>query len=138
MGIFGTQKMLICTLFIWGGEGGGVSEIYGLYTHENIDIYGRLVRLYVIKTQLRELSTIMATVEIERDMTYFGELMGATNLLKVHRGMSKVFELFYPKYLCQYHSKAVLLKNVHVVEGCVNFFFLTKQASLSLLEIAAF
>ncbi len=38
MAIFGTQKMLMCTL-LWGGE--GVSEVYGLYTHENFDIYGR-------------------------------------------------------------------------------------------------
>ncbi len=37
MGIFGIQKMLMCTLF-WGG--GGYQNVYGLYTHENVDIYG--------------------------------------------------------------------------------------------------
>ncbi len=30
------SKMLMCTL--WGG---GSQKVYGLYTHENVDIYGR-------------------------------------------------------------------------------------------------
>ncbi len=38
MGIFGTQKMLMCTLFFGGG---GVSESVCLYTHEHVDIYGQ-------------------------------------------------------------------------------------------------
>ncbi len=46
MGIFGTQKMLMCTLFLWGG---GVQKVYGLYIHENVDIYGRpLIRLLML------------------------------------------------------------------------------------------
>ncbi len=32
MGIFGTQKMLMCTLLV-------ERKMYGLYTHENVDIY---------------------------------------------------------------------------------------------------
>ncbi len=39
-GIFGTQKMLMCTLF-WRGEGRGSQKVYSLYTHENVNIYGR-------------------------------------------------------------------------------------------------
>ncbi len=35
--IFGTQKMLMCTLL--GGEGS--QKVYGLFTHENVDIFGR-------------------------------------------------------------------------------------------------
>ncbi len=38
MGIFGTQKMLMCTL-LFGGRGS--QKVYGLYTHENVDIYGQ-------------------------------------------------------------------------------------------------
>ncbi len=36
MGIFGTQKMLMCTLF-WGE---GVSESVWCVPYENVDIYG--------------------------------------------------------------------------------------------------
>ncbi len=36
-GIFGTQQMLMCTLF----GGGGSQKVYSLYTHEHVDIYGR-------------------------------------------------------------------------------------------------
>ncbi len=39
MGIFGTQKMLMCSLFLGGG--GGFPKVYGLYTPENVDIYGQ-------------------------------------------------------------------------------------------------
>ncbi len=37
MRIFGTQKMLMCTLW---GRGRGSQKVYGLYTRENVDIYG--------------------------------------------------------------------------------------------------
>ncbi len=37
MGIFGTEKNLMCTLFF----GGGSQKVYGLYTQENFGIYGR-------------------------------------------------------------------------------------------------
>ncbi len=42
MGIFDTPKMLMCTLFFGGG---GSQKVYGLYTCENVDIYGRPLRL---------------------------------------------------------------------------------------------
>ncbi len=38
MAIFGILKMLMCTLFWWGG-GMWSQKVYGLYTHENVDIY---------------------------------------------------------------------------------------------------
>ncbi len=40
MGIFGTQKMLMRTVF-FGGGGEGSQKVYGLYTNENVDIYGQ-------------------------------------------------------------------------------------------------
>ncbi len=43
MGILGTQNMLMCTLF-WGGS----QKVYGLYTHENVDIYGRSLVFFCI------------------------------------------------------------------------------------------
>ncbi len=45
MGIFGTQKMLMCTIF-WER---GSQKVYGLHTRENIDIYGRSLRQLVLK-----------------------------------------------------------------------------------------
>ncbi len=39
MGIFGIQKVLMCTVIL----GGGPQKVYGLYTYENIDIYGQLL-----------------------------------------------------------------------------------------------
>ncbi len=39
MGIFGTQKILMCTLF--GGRGAESQKVYSLYNHENVDINGR-------------------------------------------------------------------------------------------------
>ncbi len=37
-GDFGTEKNLMYTLFL---RGGGSQKVYGLYTHENVDIYGQ-------------------------------------------------------------------------------------------------
>ncbi len=37
MGIFGTQKMFMCTLFFVRERGS--QKVYGLYTHENVDIF---------------------------------------------------------------------------------------------------
>ncbi len=45
MGIFSTQKMLMCTLL--GGGGRGSQKVYGLYNHENVDIDERpLMKLH--------------------------------------------------------------------------------------------
>ncbi len=41
MGTFDIQKMLMCTLF-WGE---GSQKVYGLYTYENVDMYGRPLNL---------------------------------------------------------------------------------------------
>ncbi len=38
-GDFWYSKMLMCTFF--GGGGVGSQKVYGLYTHENVDIYGQ-------------------------------------------------------------------------------------------------
>ncbi len=32
------QKIMMCTLFLGGGR--GAYKVYGLFTHENVDIYG--------------------------------------------------------------------------------------------------
>ena len=44
IGNFGYEKMLMCTLF--GGRRGS-RKVYGLYTRENVDNYGRPLSLYV-------------------------------------------------------------------------------------------
>ncbi len=44
IGIFGTQ-MLMHTLFLGGREGS--QKVYGVYTYENVDIYGRPLRLFL-------------------------------------------------------------------------------------------
>ncbi len=58
MGIFGTQKML-STLF--GGRGS--QKVYGLYTHENVDIYGQPLPVCLLTDlgflYIREYSLIM-------------------------------------------------------------------------------
>ncbi len=48
-GIFGTPKMLMCTLSLGGGRES--QKVYGLYIHENVDIYGQPLTGFIIRTR---------------------------------------------------------------------------------------